>query len=419
MAETYFESFLKLIDNNVILKKSTAIGVMVDLKYYLKEIKSEVLLELQTKGESKNDYLDYLINEIEKQDYVKEADISYVQKYLDQYNISISEIRDMKFMQNLILTKIDRHYDDMIAFSHEKDEAFLIQTDFLNYFCNYYADELITFLKSLKVNKVTHKVPEPQVSKPFKDDILNAFLKEINNEKDVYQSTFIQCYDFGIKAYTDYLKSEITENILILPTDKLNLYLDFIENKISSTPYFSTNLNIIDKWITKYDLQKLQFPFTESKEVKQLISLSVNFHQLAEEQRILMEDIQIDFYCYAAMIEANKIVAFIVNKRNNSTEKIMEVNIEDEQKIKWIGKPSQLGFIIGKLAELGYIDAPTKPNGDINFTQFAKQVNNTFEVATTQATLSKYLNLESEKGSETVRKFNESGFDIPHVKTIS
>ena len=44
---------------------------------------------------------------------------------------------------------------------------------------------------------------------------------------------------------------------------------------------------------------------------------------------------------------------------------------------------------------------------------------NTFDVETTESTLSKYLNLESEKGSETVRKFNDNGFDIPHLKTIS
>ena len=243
MDETYFESFLKLIDNNLILKKSTAIGVMVDLKYYLTEIKSEVLLELQTKGESKNVYLDYLINEVEKQDYVKEADISYIQKYLDQYNISISEIRDMKFMQNLIVSKIDRHYNDMVPFSHEKDEAFLIQTDFLNYFCKYYADELITFLKLKKTNSTKHKVPQPQITKTFKDDFLNAFIKEISNEREVYKTSFIQCYNFGIKAYTDGLKSEITENLLTLPADKINPYLDFVQDKIASTPYFTTNPN--------------------------------------------------------------------------------------------------------------------------------------------------------------------------------
>ncbi|MBC5836719.1 hypothetical protein [Flavobacterium muglaense] len=329
MDETYFESFLKLIDNNLILKKSTAIGVMVDLKYYLTEIKSEVLLELQTKGESKNDYLDYLINEVEKQDYVKEADISYIQKYLDQYNISISEIRDMKFMQNLIVSKIDRHYNDMVPFSHEKDEAFLIQTDFLNYFCKYYADELITFLKLKKTNNTTHKVPHPQITKPFKGDFLNAFIKEISNEREIYQSTFIQCYDFGIKAYTDYLKSEIKENLLILPAEKINPYLDFIEDKISSTPYFTTNPNIIDKWITKYNATTLEFPFLENKEINFFITKSINFHLWNDEDRSLMEDIQIDFYCYAAMVEAKKITDFLNSKKINQATMVNKVEISN------------------------------------------------------------------------------------------
>lgn len=111
-------------------------------------------------------------------------------------------------------------------------------------------------------------------------------------------------------------------------------------------------------------------------------------------------------------------ISFLESKKSNVSKSI-ENNTENTEKIKWIGKPSQLGFIIGKLAELGYIDAPQKPNGEINFTQFAKLVNNTFNVETTEATLSKYLNLESEKGSETVRKFNDNGFDIPHIKQIS
>jgi hypothetical protein len=43
----------------------------------------------------------------------------------------------------------------------------------------------------------------------------------------------------------------------------------------------------------------------------------------------------------------------------------------------------------------------------INYKQFANLVNNTFEVNSTNDTLSKYLNLESEKGKETVRKFSK------------
>jgi hypothetical protein len=419
MEEIYFESFLKLLDDNLILKESTAIGVMVKFKNHIKEIKSETLKALQTKGDNSNYYLDYLINEIEKQDYIKEIDLSHVQHWLDEYKITIEEIFDMKYQNNAIATVIDTHYVDIDKRSDDKDKAFSVQTSFLYYFCNYYAAELITFLNSQRVNKIIHKVQEPQISKQFKDDILNAFLKEISNERDIYQSAFIQCYDFGIKAFTDYLKSEIKENLLILPAEKINLYLDFVEDKISSTPYFNIDNNAVDRWISMYNLENFAFPFIENKEVKKLISMFVNFHQLTEDDKTLIEDIQIDFYCYAAMTEAHIIMDFIVNKRNNSISKPMEVNTENEQKIKWIGKPSQLGFIIGKLAELGYIQAPEKPSGDINYTQFAKLVKNTFDVETTEATLSKYLNLESEKGSETVRKFHDNGFDIPHVKTIS
>lgn len=111
-------------------------------------------------------------------------------------------------------------------------------------------------------------------------------------------------------------------------------------------------------------------------------------------------------------------ITFLESKKSNAVNKT-QLQEETTEKIKWIGKPSQLGFIIGKLAELGYIDAPQRINGETNFTQFAKQVKNTFDVETKESTLSKYLNLESEKGSETVRKFDENGFDIPHIKQIS
>jgi hypothetical protein len=155
--------------------------------------------------------------------------------------------------------------------------------------------------------------------KPFKDEYLTAFCKEISNEREIYQSPFIQCYDFGIKNFTEYLKSEINENLLILPSDKITPYIDFIEDKIRNTPYFEVNNTILDKWEKKYNSQNLEFPFIENKEVKKLISMSVNFHHLTEEEKDLMEDIQIDFYGYAAMIEAKKIIDHIESKKSNSS----------------------------------------------------------------------------------------------------
>lgn len=317
--DTYFDKFCELIDDYTILKKSTAIGVMVDLEDCIKRIKSETLLELQEKGINRNDHLDFKINEIEKQNYLKDADISFIQKWLDEYKISIEDILSRNYNNNNIEAVIARHYDDMEAFSPEKDKALLVQTDFYYYFCKHFADELIAYFNSRKDNKETNNSTKQTLPmKPFKDKYLTAFCKEISNEREIYQSPFIQCYDFGIKNFTEYLKSEINENLLILPSDKITPYIDFIEDKIRNTPYYEVNNTILDKWVKKYNLQNLEFPFIENKEVKKLISMSVNYHHLTEEEKDLMEDIQIDFYGYAAMIEAKKIIDHIESKKSNS-----------------------------------------------------------------------------------------------------
>ena len=91
----------------------------------------------------------------------------------------------------------------------------------------------------------------------------------------------------------------------------------------------------------------------------------------------------------------------------------------ETEKIKWLGKPSHLGFIIGQLTSLGYIDAPEHKNGEINYTQFAKLVMQTFQAEGKESSLSKYLNLQSEKGKETQRSFEKESFEIPHIKSVS
>jgi hypothetical protein len=331
--DTYFDKFCELIDDYTILKKSTAIGIMVDLEDCIKKIKSETLLELQEKGVNRNDHLDFKINEIEKQNYSKNADISYIQNWLDEYKISIEDIFTRNYRNNDIEAVIDSHYYDMVKFSPEKDKALLVQTDLYYYFCKHYADELITYFNSKKENKETNtSIKQPLPMKPFKDEYLTAFCKEISNEREIYQSPFIQCYDFEIKNFTEYLKSEINENLLILPSDKITPYIDFIEDKIRNTPYFEVNNTILDKWEKKYNLQNLEFPFIENKEVKKLISMSVNFHHLTEEEKDLMEDIQIDFYGYAAMIEANKITDFLASKKTSvskSTNTIENITVAE------------------------------------------------------------------------------------------
>lgn len=318
---TYFDLFCEIIDDHTILKKSTAIGVMIDLKKCIEEIKSETLKELPENIIKRNDYLDLKINEVEKRNYNKDADFSYIQKWLDEYKITVKDIIDMNFQKNPIEAVVDRHYNDMPAFSPEKDKAYQVQLDFYYFFCKMFSDYLILFFKSkkeIKENIETPTIEKPIIETPMKsftETILIHFCKEISNERDIYESTFKQCYDGGIKAYTNRLQSEITENILKLPSEKINPYLDYVEDKIRKTPYFDIEPNIIKPWIEKYNLQHLTFPFLESTDVKELISMSIKSLGLTEDDRALMEDIQIDFYCYAAMIEAKNMVEYINSKR--------------------------------------------------------------------------------------------------------
>jgi hypothetical protein len=421
MEETYFESFLKLLDNNLILKQSTAIGVMVKFKNYIKEIKSETLKELQTKGDNGNYYLDYLINEIEKQDYLKDIDVSYVQNWLDEYKITIEEIFNMQYQGNAIEAFIDRHYVDIDKRSEDKDKAFSVQTSFLYYFCNFYAAELITFLKSL--TKADARVKENPIkvaeSKIYKDGYFEDLLKYISSTKYLYESCFWTTYSYELLPMIENVIIEIEENLFTIPENKADNYISILIKKIEYCGIAEKDEKLIKRWINEYNLDINEFPFMNVLEIKKLIVTHPTDNRYEGKELFEVEDIQIDFYQYACMIGAKKVIEYLLSKKTIIIIKD-DVNIRNTwEKIKWIGKPSQLGFIIGKLAELGYIETPERQTGDINYTQLAKLVKNTFDVETTEATLSKYLNLESEKGSETARKFNENGFNIPHVKTIS
>ena len=330
--ETYFESFLLLLDNNLVLKKYTAIGIMVDFNMYINEIKSEVLTEIQTKGESRNDYLDYLINEIEKQHYIKNADISYVQKWLDEYKITIDDIFDMKYQNNAIRAVIDIHYMDMDKRSEEKQKAHLLQSDFRDFFCKYYADELIFYIKSKKDETTIQTETISDSSQYPKNQYLNSFIDEVNNVKALYDSTFIQCYEYGILHFAEYLKVEINENILRLPKEKNNPYLDLVKNKLISSHFYFTENNILDKWIDLFGLQGLEFPFLENNKVNKTIKAAINNHLWDEKYRELMEDIQLDFFYYAAMTETKKIIAFLdeltpnFQTESNPTKRKIEIN---------------------------------------------------------------------------------------------
>nr|WP_315178564.1 hypothetical protein [uncultured Flavobacterium sp.] len=258
----------------------------------------------------------------------------------------------------------------------------------------------------------------------MEDKALTSILNIINYDEGEIILFDYSAYDIYCKYETLFqeLKKEIQSNLLIIKEDRINylnsfnkkLFNNYSLDKFKKSKHFE-KINPLSGEITidasLYSILKIELC---------LSGYNDEYDEIYSEQYEFIEFVKNYFLkdLYSFTKDLKKKIAKGVNvKEVISTNTNLDFHII--KNIKWIGKPSQLGFIIGKLADLGYIEAPKKINGETNFTQFAKQVNNTFEIETKESTLSKYLNLETEKAQETFRKFNENGFDIPHIKTVS
>ncbi|WP_339626071.1 hypothetical protein [uncultured Winogradskyella sp.] len=85
----------------------------------------------------------------------------------------------------------------------------------------------------------------------------------------------------------------------------------------------------------------------------------------------------------------------------------------------WRGKSSHLAFFIGQLVSEGYIDPPTQKNGEINNTELARRILNTFnftEKIPKEESLRRYVDANSEKHQDLLRSFVADNFYIPYSK---
>lgn len=146
-----FEKFCELLSDYNILKKHSVMGVIKMLQLCISEIKSDVLLKMSNEGENDH-YLEYLINEIEKQDYLKEIDEKRTNKFLKELNVSLDQLMNLNFPSELSSTlDITLSWE---TFHENYDYSFACQTAFLDYFLLHYANELISFLESKKTSYI-------------------------------------------------------------------------------------------------------------------------------------------------------------------------------------------------------------------------------------------------------------------------
>lgn len=88
-------------------------------------------------------------------------------------------------------------------------------------------------------------------------------------------------------------------------------------------------------------------------------------------------------------------------------------------KLKWAGKKTHIGFVLGTLAQEGYVDPPRGKDGEINYTAFAKLVKQIFDVSVGEDTLRKYLNPDEEKFLENKNTFEKHQFSLPNIKRVN
>lgn len=241
------------------------------------------------------------------------------------------------------------------------------------------------------------------------------------------------CNNLGIKPDTDrftisytiahisgiakHVKREVNIELNNVNCDKnyfLNYHLSEIENTKSDGDFCVISAN---EKLGKYNLTFEDILNDNVKDTNLNEVLNTEYTKVTESNSFkeLAYDIQLELYHYFVSYFKADMIKFLEDKKA-----FFNLDSSDSSsKIKWNGKPSQLGIIIRELVEMGYIEAPKRKTGDINYTQFAKDVRATFNIETTEDTLIKYLNLDTDKSQSITKKFQENSFNIPHINLIS
>lgn len=190
MSESYysFEMFCYFLNNQNILKEMPALVVQGKLDSCVTNIKSDVLKDLLKLDNYKiNVYLDLKLNEIKKQDYLKGFSSKKIERWLEYFKVELDDVLasnvDSDSFNNLVGSYYLNHEDDG---SENYRIAKYAQEDFLYYFLNYYANQLIIFLESKKINPLA--LNQDIIQKEIIEDHLSVF--EDQSEKTYNKSIF-------------------------------------------------------------------------------------------------------------------------------------------------------------------------------------------------------------------------------------
>lgn len=144
----------------------------------------------------------------------------------------------------------------------------------------------------------------------IKYQYLNAFIERLNTYQIVRTHPFLTLYAEWFIEVRNGLENEVYNNILLSSTDKTT-YLEYVKKRILDEVAYQNDEQILDKWIKNHQLERLEFPFSNNEEVQRLLATDINQPDLDYETKKLCTNMQMDFYCHAAMGEKFEMIAFI------------------------------------------------------------------------------------------------------------
>lgn len=268
-------------------------------------------------------------------------------------------------------------------------------------------------------------------------DYENKYYSEVLYNKKVYYEMDLDDISLSISDILQKIKAKhkkaVSEVYLVVANKSASEINSIIENIIKSV---NVNLNVIKNDFYIYDKKSRYFSETNFNDddfsIQKAINIFSSEFKIAkyfETEKVLYSTFDVyyesdrgyilNFLPMALFCIGSAFIVELQRIKQNAISNELSITISEESKLKWDAKPAHLGYIVGMLADSEFLDAPKRDSGDINYTQFAKQVLNVFNVKTTENTLSKYLNTTTEKAQETKRKFDEIGFDIPHKKRVN
>ena len=301
----------------------------------------------------------------------------------------------MKSVNTFIKALSENYYLDFIIDANTEEIDFQKYKLLVTYNNSYYY-ELESNAIHLKRKEIIQKV------RYLYQEALSEIYINISSQDPENFDTFLV---FNIEA--------IKFNLKIL---KIDMYIESKNSKYHSIADDDPEATHIDEYyLTKAKVEN----FVMDKDFFKLITQFrynrvTSLHSLRDlhERYKALSSIPFSLFhiAYKFLLDLYKIQVMINNLKESK-----QIN----PKIKWSAKKTHIGYILGTLAQNGYIEAPKHKNGEINFTAYAKLIKQNFEVDVNEETLRKYLNPDDDKFVESQNAFSKESFNIPNVKTIS